>query len=103
MLDFFSLNMDMIDLILLQPPVDSGDVTNGQIQSFDRSITPLLPDFMDPTLCYLPNAYSYYYGGYDGTGNDWGEDYSRYMNPDGVEMSQVSLTKRCCCGFVCVI
>jgi len=69
-----------------KPPVDSGDVTNGQIQSFDRSLTPLLPDFMDPTVCYLPNGYaSYYYGGYDGTGNEW-DDYSRYMNPDGVEM-----------------
>ena len=28
--------------------------------------------------------------GYDGTTNEW-EDYSRYMNPEGVEMSAVSL------------
>lgn len=32
----------------------------------DRSITPVIPDFMDPTVCYLPNGYAstaYYYGG----------------------------------------
>lgn len=44
--------------------IDSGNAANGQIQS-ERSVTPLLPDFMDPSLCYLPNAYpsAYYYGG----------------------------------------
>ncbi|CAN4123256.1 unnamed protein product [Withania somnifera] len=70
-----------------KPPVDSKDVGNGQIQSMDRSMTPLLPDLVDPTLCYVPNGYpsaAYYYG-YDGSGNEW-EDYSRYVNPDGVEM-----------------
>lgn len=66
--------------------VDSGNVANGQIPSYDRSLTPLLTDFMDPSMCYLPNGYtSYYYGGYDGTGNDW-DDYSRYMNQEGVEV-----------------
>ncbi|KAI3450925.1 hypothetical protein Pfo_007590 [Paulownia fortunei] len=68
-----------------KPSVDSSNMANG-IQS-DRSVTPLLPDFMDPTVCYLPNGYpstAYYYGGYDG--NEW-EDYTRYMNPDGVEMT----------------
>lgn len=72
-----------------KPPVT--DVTNGQIQSFDQSLTPLLPDYMDPAVCYLPNgAYtSYYYGsGFDGNGNGW-EDYSRYIKPDGVEMPNV--------------
>lgn len=72
-----------------KPSVDSADTGNGQIQSFDRSLTPLLPDFMDPAMCYLPNGYAstaYYYGGYDGTTNEW-DDYSRYVNPDGVEMS----------------
>nr|GMC67161.1 YTH domain-containing family protein 2 [Ipomoea batatas] len=29
-----------------------------QIQPADRSLTPLIPDFMDPTLCYLPNGLS---------------------------------------------
>ncbi|XP_056683252.1 YTH domain-containing protein ECT2 isoform X2 [Spinacia oleracea] len=42
---------------------------------------------MDPTLCYVPNTYhqhtAYYYGGYDGTCNEW-DDYSRYINQDGV-------------------
>ena len=28
--------------------------------------------------------------GYDGTTNDW-DDYSRYINPDGVDMSHVKL------------
>jgi len=63
-----------------------GDVS--QNQSFDRSLTPLLPEFMDPNMCYMPNYASYYFGGgYDGTGNEW-DDYSRYMNPDGVDMAQ---------------
>ncbi|XP_004504214.1 YTH domain-containing protein ECT4 isoform X2 [Cicer arietinum] len=68
--------------------VDSGNHANGQIPSYERSITPVLQDFMDPTMCYLPNGYpstAYYYG-YDGTGNDW-EDYSRYLNPEAVDMT----------------
>ncbi|XP_042517804.1 YTH domain-containing protein ECT4-like [Macadamia integrifolia] len=68
--------------------VDAADVPNGQIP-LERSITPLLQDFVDPTMCYLPNGYpstAYYYGGYDGPINEW-DDYSRYVNPDGVEMS----------------
>ncbi|XP_011089706.1 YTH domain-containing family protein 1-like [Sesamum indicum] len=70
-----------------KPSIDSSNVANG-IQS-DRSVTPLLPDFMDPTMCYLPNGYpstAYYYGGYDGSANEW-EDYTRYVNQDGVEMT----------------
>lgn len=39
------------------------DVTNGQNQSFDRSLTPVPPEFMDPNMCYMPNYASYYYGG----------------------------------------
>lgn len=38
---------------------------NGQVPSFDRSLTPLLPsDAVDPSVCYVPNAYQqhYYYG-----------------------------------------
>ncbi|GFP95647.1 yth domain-containing family protein 2 [Phtheirospermum japonicum] len=42
---------------------------------------------MDPTVCYVPNGYpSYYFGGYDGSANDW-EDYTRYVNSEGVEMT----------------
>ncbi|KAH6811296.1 evolutionarily conserved C-terminal region 2 [Perilla frutescens var. frutescens] len=69
-----------------KPSIDSS-VANG-IQS-DRSITPLLPDFMDPTMCYLPNGYAstaYYFSGYDGSANEW-DDYSRYVNQDGVDMT----------------
>jgi hypothetical protein len=43
---------------------------------------------MDPSVCFVPNGYpstAYYYGGYDGAGNEW-DDYSRYVNSDGVEM-----------------
>nr|GMD70861.1 YTH domain-containing family protein 2 [Ipomoea batatas] len=71
--------------------VDSTDVTNGQTQSGDRSLTPLLPDFIDPAVCYVPNGYpytAYHYGAYDGTGNEW-ENYPRYLNQDGVEMPGV--------------
>lgn len=69
--------------------VDSGNAANGQIPSYDRSITPVLQDFIDPTMCYLPNGYpstAYYYSGYDATGNEW-DDYSRYVNPEGVDMT----------------
>lgn len=88
----------------------------------------MLQDFIDPTMCYLPNGYpstAYYYGGkfvykyfwkmtwnasretlqmqylaqaefvlfiagYDGTGNEW-DEYSRYVNSEGVEMTSVSI------------
>ncbi|XP_050110620.1 YTH domain-containing protein ECT4-like isoform X1 [Malus sylvestris] len=68
--------------------IDSGNAANGQIPA-ERSVTPLLPDFTDPSMCYLPNSYpstAYYYGGYDGTGSEW-DDYSRYVNHEGVEMT----------------
>lgn len=86
-------NLDLPDQAKKAPPsqngaVDSKDATNGHMPSNDRCITPVLPDIMDPSICYLPNAYqhtAYYYGGYDGTCNEW-DDYSRYMNQEGVEM-----------------
>ncbi|KAG8387393.1 hypothetical protein BUALT_Bualt02G0016600 [Buddleja alternifolia] len=68
-----------------KPTVISGNMANG-IQS-DRSITPVLPDFTDPTMFYYPNGYpspAYYYSGLDA--NDW-EDYTKYVNQDGVEMT----------------
>ncbi|KAK4482919.1 hypothetical protein RD792_010092 [Penstemon davidsonii] len=67
-----------------KPSVDSQNVANGN-QS-DRSVTPILPDFIDQTVQYLPNAYpstAYYYGGYDGNGSEW----EGYVNQDGVEMT----------------
>ncbi|KAF5797385.1 putative YTH domain-containing protein [Helianthus annuus] len=70
-----------------KPSVDSEVNGNGQSQPVDRSLTPVIPDFMDPAVAYFPSAYpspGYYYGGYDGATND----YSRLMNPDGVDMSQ---------------
>ncbi|XP_010552314.1 PREDICTED: uncharacterized protein LOC104822698 isoform X2 [Tarenaya hassleriana] len=61
--------------------------SNGQVPSYDRSLTPLLPsDALDPSVCYVPNAYQpYYFGGY-GNGHEWGE-YTGYTNPDGVDMT----------------
>ncbi|KAI7726245.1 hypothetical protein M8C21_008589 [Ambrosia artemisiifolia] len=70
-----------------KPSVDSEVNGIGQSQPLDRSLTPVIPDFMDPTVAYFPSAYAspaYYYGGYDGATND----YSRFLNPDGVDMSQ---------------
>ncbi|KAJ0549137.1 putative YTH domain-containing protein [Helianthus annuus] len=67
-----------------KPSVDTTGAVNGVNQPLDRSVTPLIPDFMDPTVAYFPNGY--YYGGYDGTANDW-DNYSRYVNPDGVDMA----------------
>ncbi|XP_057472864.1 YTH domain-containing protein ECT2-like [Actinidia eriantha] len=71
-----------------KPSVDSGDAKNSKIQSGERPMTPFFQDFMDPSTGYHPNFYpssAYYYGSYDGIGAKW-EDYSRYVNPEGVEM-----------------
>lgn len=39
-------------------------MANVQIPSFERSTPPLLQDFVDPNMCYVPNGYTpYYYGG----------------------------------------
>lgn len=39
--------------------------SHGQVPTYDRSLTPLLPsDAVDPSVCYVPNAYpQFYYGG----------------------------------------
>ncbi|CAN4091696.1 unnamed protein product [Withania somnifera] len=73
-----------------KPSVSPKDAANDLVQSMDRSVTPLLPEFMDPNLCYVPNSYpstAYYYG-YDASANEW-EDYAQYVNPDGVEIPGV--------------
>ncbi|MFS7916246.1 putative YTH domain-containing protein [Helianthus anomalus] len=72
-----------------KPSVESADNGIGQSQPVNRSLTPVIPDVMDPTVAYFPNGYAssaYYYGGYDGAANGW-EDYSRYITPDGVDAS----------------
>lgn len=46
--------------------VDVANAANGQMPSSERSVTPLLQDFMDPSVCFVPNGYpstAYYYGG----------------------------------------
>ncbi|KAL5834120.1 hypothetical protein ACOSQ3_017794 [Xanthoceras sorbifolium] len=68
--------------------VDSGNPANGQIPS-ERSVTPIMNDYMDPTPFYLPNGYTapaYYYSGYDGNPTEW-EDYPRFVGQDGVELT----------------
>ncbi|CAI0432755.1 unnamed protein product [Linum tenue] len=60
------------------------DLANNQAMPFTRSTTPLV----DPNSFYYPNGYplsAYYYGGYD-----W-NDYSRHVNPDGIEISHAGL------------
>lgn len=45
--------------------MESGVTANGQIQLSERSVTPFMPDLMDPSVCYIPNVYpspAYYYG-----------------------------------------
>jgi len=49
----------------------------------EPSITPVIQDFTDPNLFYLP---AYYYGGYDSSMSEW-DDYPRYLNSDGVEIA----------------
>ncbi|KAL7618826.1 hypothetical protein Lser_V15G02083 [Lactuca serriola] len=41
------------------------DAGNGLVQPTNRSVTPLILDFMDPTMAYYPNVYAsaYYNGG----------------------------------------
>ncbi|XP_058068462.1 uncharacterized protein LOC131217543 [Magnolia sinica] len=71
---------------------DGGDVATATIPSSERSMTPLLQDSMDLSMCYLPNGYpsaNYCYGGYEGPVNAW-EDCPRYVNSNGVEMPPVS-------------
>ncbi|XP_051142618.1 YTH domain-containing protein ECT4 isoform X2 [Andrographis paniculata] len=63
-----------------KPSIDSSNVSN--VITSDRSVTPALPDFGDPAVCYLQSGYPFYYGGYDGSGNDW-EEYARYINQEG--------------------
>ncbi|KAJ6796437.1 YTH domain-containing family protein 2-like [Iris pallida] len=62
---------------------NGGEVKSGPNQPLERSATPYIQN-MDLNMCY---PVPYFYGGYDGSAHEWGEDYSRYMNPDGVEMS----------------
>lgn len=69
---------------------DVAGMANGQTNSHERALSPLLPDLIDPSMCYHPNGYPYtaYYGAYNGAGSDW-ESYARYLNQDGVEMPAV--------------
>ncbi|KAL0857631.1 hypothetical protein Bca101_062785 [Brassica carinata] len=60
---------------------------NGQVPSYDRSLTPLLPsDAADPSVCYVPNAYQQpFYYGYGG--QDWSDFTGYNPNLEGVDMN----------------
>ncbi|CAN6439840.1 unnamed protein product [Victoria cruziana] len=67
---------------------DAGDIGKAINSNGNRSTTASLQEFIDPSMCYVPNGYAssaYYYGGYDGPMNEW-EDYPRYIGPDGIEI-----------------
>ncbi|XP_038987803.1 YTH domain-containing protein ECT4-like [Phoenix dactylifera] len=89
-LDSQAKNHDAVEATKKPSAVQFGSANGGEVPNVpipsERSLTPILPDFMDPSMCYLPSGYPYYYGGYDGSVNEWGDDYPRYVNHDGVEM-----------------
>ncbi|CAI0432757.1 unnamed protein product [Linum tenue] len=58
----------------------ASDLTSNPAKQLPRSASPF---HVNPSPYYFHNPY--YYGGYDGLGNDW-NDYSRSVTPDGVEM-----------------
>ncbi|CAL1356512.1 unnamed protein product [Linum trigynum] len=60
----------------------ASDLTSNPAKQLPRSASPF---HVNPSPYYFPTPY--YYGGYDGHGNDW-SDYSRSVTPDGVEMQQ---------------
>jgi hypothetical protein len=67
--------------------VPYGSANGGDAQTVpvvDKSLTPLLPEYMDPNMCLYPNPnWGFYYGGYDGSVGEWD---SRYGNRDVVEV-----------------
>ncbi|KAI4373724.1 hypothetical protein MLD38_011813 [Melastoma candidum] len=66
--------------------VDEAGAANGPMQPYERSLTPVLPDFTDPAVCYVPNGYSsapFFYGG---VGREW-EEYPRYSSTEGVDIN----------------
>nr|QEX51152.1 YTH domain-containing family protein 2-like isoform X3 [Cymbidium ensifolium] len=68
--------------------VNGVEAPKVQIPSSERSLTPVLPEYMDHNIWYLHNGYpssAYYYRGYDGSMGEW-DEYSRYLNPEGVEV-----------------
>ncbi|XP_064971870.1 YTH domain-containing protein ECT2 isoform X1 [Musa acuminata AAA Group] len=83
---------DASDVIKKPSGVQYGSASGGElpmapIPTAERSLTPLLHEHMDASMCYIPNGYasSFYYGGYDGSMTEW-EDYPRYVTPNGVEV-----------------
>ncbi|KAK3443464.1 hypothetical protein EUGRSUZ_B03591 [Eucalyptus grandis] len=58
--------------------VINGKAANGQIQPYEPSVTPSLPEF-EPPMCFVPT-------GYEGTGAEW-DDFSRYTNTEGVDVA----------------
>ncbi|PKA45823.1 Cleavage and polyadenylation specificity factor CPSF30 [Apostasia shenzhenica] len=66
---------------------NGGQGPKVQIPLMERSLTPVLPEYIDHSMPYLHNGYpagTVFYGGYDGLMREW---FGRYVNPEGVEMS----------------
>ncbi|PKU59106.1 YTH domain-containing protein ECT4 [Dendrobium catenatum] len=69
-------------------PANAGQPPKFQMTSLERSSTPVIPGYMDPNVYFIPNGYpstGFYIGGYDGFTGEW-DDYSGYLNSEGVEM-----------------
>ncbi|KAJ8513049.1 hypothetical protein OPV22_003483 [Ensete ventricosum] len=66
---------------------NGGELPIAPIPTCKRSLTPLLQEHVDASMCYFPNGYTspFYYGGYDASITEW-EDYPRYVSPDGMEV-----------------
>lgn len=48
----------------MQPSLNqhgAGNTTNGQLKPYELSTTQVLPEYVDPSMCYMPNGY--FYGG----------------------------------------
>nr|KAJ0192303.1 hypothetical protein LSAT_V11C800453680 [Lactuca sativa] len=71
----------------------SVDAGNGLVQPTNRAATPLIPDFMDPTMAYYTNGYAslYYYGGKFVAISFYGYGYAPYgpYSPTGSPMPTV--------------
>lgn len=51
----------------------------------------LILHFLNNRYAFLTRPIAHLFLGYGGTGNEW-EEYSRYINPEGVEMPPVSIS-----------
>ncbi|THU74627.1 hypothetical protein C4D60_Mb04t35400 [Musa balbisiana] len=91
-LDSKNMSSDASEVTKKPSGVQYGSVNGREapmmsIPTSERSLTPLLQEHLDASMCYYPNGHasSFYYGGYDGSTTEW-EAYPRYVSPDGSEV-----------------